>query len=255
MQGNHDPLISQDLFSRVQDRLNGKSVPHKKVNEDFPLRGFIRCAACDKPLTAGWVKGRTEKYPRYWCWTKGCGAVAISKELLETHFLILLSLSEPTTELLANLPTIAARSWEERKARIAADAKMLSNRLADQRTLNQQAITAKLKGTLSEEDFQVMKKSINEESARIENDINSLDSERSSIEDLMTQTQTQVIDFAESWKVADINGKHEIQFALYPRGLAYSHEKSFFEPANYSLLQAFLAALQSVGQLSQSYRI
>jgi|GEM_PF-2555987 len=124
---------------------------------------------------------------------------------------------EPTAQLLANIPELAARSWESRKSRMAADAKVLSNRLAEQTTLNQQAIVAKLKGTLEEADFQAMKKSIGEETARIENDIKALDSERSSMEDLMHQTQTQVIDFAESWRCASAIGKQEIQFALYPR--------------------------------------
>ena len=110
-------------------------------------------------------------------------------------------------------------------ARIAADAKVLSTRLAEQTTLNQQAIVTKLKGTLEEADFQVMKKSIGEETARIENDIKAIDSERSSMEDLMQQTQHQVIDCAESWCKASPNGKHEIQFALYPKGLTYSHRK------------------------------
>jgi len=50
---------------------------------------------------------------------------------------------EPTAQLLANIPELAARSWESRKSRIAADAKVLSNRLAEQTTLNQQAIVAK----------------------------------------------------------------------------------------------------------------
>src|SRR5262249_28604760 len=70
--GTHAPLISEELFQTVQARINGKSASHKSVNEDFPLRGFIKCAGCGKPLTAGWAKGRTEKYPRYWCWQKGC---------------------------------------------------------------------------------------------------------------------------------------------------------------------------------------
>jgi hypothetical protein len=69
--------------------------------------------------------------------------------------------------------------------------------------------------------------------ARIENDIKALDSERSSMEDLMHQTQTQVIDFAESWRCASANGKQEIQFALYPRGLTYSHEKSSLNRVTY----------------------
>src|SRR5437879_4425759 len=93
-------------------------------------------------------------------------------------------LLKPTAYLLSKIPELAARSWEDRKSRIAADAKVLSNRLAEQNTLNQKAIVAKLNGTLSEDDFQLMKKSVNEEKLRIESDIKTLDSERSSMEDL-----------------------------------------------------------------------
>ena len=249
VKGSHAPLISEELFQAVQSKLNGKSTPHKKLNEDFPLRGFIRCYKCNKPLTAGWAKGRNERYARYWCWTKGCGAVARSKEILENHFFILLTMLKPTAYLLSKIPELAARSWEDRKSRIAADAKVLSNRLAEQNTLNQKAIVAKLNGTLSEDDFQLMKKSVNEEKLRIESDIKTLDSERSSMEDLISQTQNQVIDFGESWRKASAHGKHEIQYALYPEGLKYSHEKSFFEPSNVSLFLAIKQALASLEQL------
>ena len=249
VRGGHAPLISEELFQTVQNKLNGKSTPHKKLNEDFPLRGFIRCHKCNRPLTAGWAKGRKERYARYWCWTKGCGEVAQSKEILENHFFILLTMSKPTAHLLSKIPELAARSWEDRKSRIAADAKVLSNRLTAQNTLNQRAIVAKLDGSLSEDDFQVMKKSVSEEIARIESDIKALDSERSSMEDLISQTQNRVIDFGESWRKANAHGKHEIQFALYPEGLTYSHERSFFEPSNISLLVALQKALASLEQL------
>ena len=56
VKGTHDPLISEDLFTVVQAKLEGGQ-PHQKEHEDFPLRGFLRCAGCDKALTAGWVRG------------------------------------------------------------------------------------------------------------------------------------------------------------------------------------------------------
>jgi DNA invertase Pin-like site-specific DNA recombinase len=89
----HEALISEQLFHDVQDRLNGKrSVPHKRESEEFPLRGFVRCASCGKPLTAGWSRDRSQKYARYWCWTKDCGAVGIRRDKLEHHFTELLYL-------------------------------------------------------------------------------------------------------------------------------------------------------------------
>jgi DNA invertase Pin-like site-specific DNA recombinase len=55
LRGNHDPLVSDELFQSVQDRLNGKARPHKRLNEDFPLRGIVRCAKCGANVTAGWA--------------------------------------------------------------------------------------------------------------------------------------------------------------------------------------------------------
>lgn len=48
--GRHEPLVSLNTFHAVQDRLNGGKVVarRKNVNEDFPLRGFVVCAAAQR---------------------------------------------------------------------------------------------------------------------------------------------------------------------------------------------------------------
>jgi hypothetical protein len=158
VRGTHEALISDATFERVQDRLNGKSSPHKALSEDFPVRGVGRCAECGKKLTAGWAKGRKERYARYWCWTKGSGAVGASRDTLEGQFVGLLVRMQPTAELLAQLPELAAREWETRKGRIAKEAEALSKRLTTQRTLTQKIVMAKLNGELSGDDFEVVKK-------------------------------------------------------------------------------------------------
>ena len=132
---------------------------------------------------------------------------------------------KPTAYLLSKIPELAARSWEDRKSRIAADAKVLSNRLAEQNTLNQKAIVAKLNGILSEDDFQLMKKSVNEQKLRIESDIKTLDSERSSMEDLISQTQNQVIDFGESWRKASDPRKARDSICPLPGGAEVQSRK------------------------------
>jgi site-specific DNA recombinase len=91
IKGLHEPLIAQELFDDVQNALDGKTsapVVHKKINEDFPLKGFVMCSACGKKLTAGFVKGRKEKYPRYWCWNPKCTVrVSASRDEIEGSFL------------------------------------------------------------------------------------------------------------------------------------------------------------------------
>ena len=62
--GRHEPLISCETFLRIQEKLKvGAYAPARKnLHVDFPLRGAVNCV-CDKPLTAGWTKGRTAYLP------------------------------------------------------------------------------------------------------------------------------------------------------------------------------------------------
>ncbi|MGB8582927.1 MAG: recombinase family protein [Candidatus Sulfotelmatobacter sp.] len=133
VKGLHQPLVSQTLFDDVQDALAGKTstpVVHKKVNSEFPLKGFVMCSGCGKKLTAGFVKGRTEKYPRYWCWNPKCVVrVSASREELENAFVGILSMMEPTQELLNRLPEIAKTYWAHRLDRITTERRALSSRL------------------------------------------------------------------------------------------------------------------------------
>jgi DNA invertase Pin-like site-specific DNA recombinase len=246
VKGLHEALISESLFTSVQERLSGHA-PHQMEHDDFPLRGFIRCAKCGKNLTAGWVGGRSKKYARYWCWTKGCGDVAVRGEMLETKFSGLLGLIQPEAHLLAEIPTLAAHSWSDRKERIANDSRALMRRLDEQTTLNQKAIKAKLLGELSEADFHIMKESITQETAQIQEQITALDAEQSSMEDLMAQTEREVINFSRSWGEAGTARKREIQSALFPEGVAWDSKLGYFCPANPTLIQFLTDILESLG--------
>jgi hypothetical protein len=60
-------------------------------------------------------------------------------------------------------PVIAAREWETRKLRIAKDAEMLSKRRADQHTLDQKIVIARVKDQISADDFDTARNAISAE--------------------------------------------------------------------------------------------
>lgn len=184
VKGNFEALVSEDLFVTVQDVINGRRapVPHKKVSEDFPLRGFVRCARCERPLTAGWAQGRGKKYARYWCYNKACKRVGISREGLESHFVQLLGMMQPTAELLAKLPDIAKSNWEQRSQRIENEKRTLQNRLNENQSLNLKAIEARIKGELSVADLEKFKAANDKSISEIEEQLNSLKSEQFTME-------------------------------------------------------------------------
>jgi len=108
---------------------------------------------------------------------------------------------------------------------------VLSRRLAEQTTLNQKLIRAKLQGEISAEDFQTFKASITGETARINEQIIALDAERSTMQDLCQQAEVQTLNLVLAWERANANQRQELVRGLFPEGLHFSHEKKFFEPA------------------------
>jgi site-specific DNA recombinase len=74
VKGIHEPLIDENLFTRVQLVLNSRNRRQTKpatYASLFPLRGHLNCKICGNALTASSSMGRSRKYPYYHC-QKGC---------------------------------------------------------------------------------------------------------------------------------------------------------------------------------------
>lgn len=73
IKGIHVPIVTETLFSKVQDVISGRARNKKKVkiNPHFPLRGFLQCPCCGKMWTGSISKGRKEVYAYYHC-REGC---------------------------------------------------------------------------------------------------------------------------------------------------------------------------------------
>ena len=117
----HEPLISYETFLRIDERLNPRQpvAPNRPdLNEDFPLRGFVNCACCDRPMTAAWSRGsKGTRYAYYWCFTKGCALARknVRKAALVGDFERLLDSVRPTQELLFAAHAMLKVLWEQRE--------------------------------------------------------------------------------------------------------------------------------------------
>jgi hypothetical protein len=65
-----------------------------------------------------------------------------------------------------------------------------------------------------------------------------LESEHSTIRDLMESARVQVLNLAKTWQKAGENERRELQHSLFPDGLMWSHENDFFDPGNITLSRA-----------------
>ena len=81
-QGDHEPLVSMELFERTQVASKKDNKPLHKPEQTFPYTGLLRCAHCGCAITAERKKG---KYVYYHCtgFRGGCDKHSIREERLE----------------------------------------------------------------------------------------------------------------------------------------------------------------------------
>ena len=126
--GLHEGLISFETFERIQRRLKeGTRAPARPdLNVDFPLRGAITCACCEKPLTASWSRSKTgERHPYYLCFNRACPekGKSIRRDKLEVEFAALLGELTPAPSLFALVRALFKHGWDQRLAQARAFAK------------------------------------------------------------------------------------------------------------------------------------
>lgn len=115
-----EPLISTLTFDLIQDRLHSrnriKHKQYKKHDERFPLKGFIICPECGRPLTASMTKGG--KYPYYQCQNRKCPQkklANVSPQILHNEFENeILDKIAPDKNLIALTRAIAKKEYAER---------------------------------------------------------------------------------------------------------------------------------------------
>jgi hypothetical protein len=118
--GNFQPVVSDSVFRAVQALFAGKRLsitPRRRFNPEFPLRHFVTCGRCGRPLTGGKSKGRSALYLFYHCQNRRCPSqVRIRAEKLEALFLDLLKRLQPTTEYLSLYRKVVLDVWGSKQA-------------------------------------------------------------------------------------------------------------------------------------------
>jgi DNA invertase Pin-like site-specific DNA recombinase len=163
--GKHLPMVSQETFAAVQRVIaaRNRSLPHRGLRPEFPLRSFARCANCEGPVTGSFSRGRSRIYPYYHCTRRNCdqhGYYALD-EVHEEYAQFLAEVSpkrHALSHLREHIRGIAA-DWKAGRATIAekraADGKRVETEL-------QQLIRMKMADLITDEEFRAQRMILSE---------------------------------------------------------------------------------------------
>ncbi len=238
--GHHESIIDLETFEKIEDRLNGKiKVLSRKDNtKEFPLRGFVLCLECIKPMTASWTTGRNGKHPYYHCKTKGCplnGKTAKRKDV-EDRFEVILRSIKPKEKTLALTKEILLDVWDKRMADVDSLKKNHEKELDN--------VRAKIRNfldRLSKTENENLVKTYEKEIEKLSNEERMLENQVKVVRGTKPEFGTAldvVFDFLKNpylyWKRDDLKSKHLVLKLVFDDRIIYDRENGF-GTANLSL--------------------
>ena len=237
MKGKHDPIISFETYTRIQDKLHGraKAPARKDLNQDFVLRGFLLCDCCGQPMTSCWSKGAYGRYPYYLCHTPGCALYgkSIKRDKAEEDFAELLKKLTPANGTIDLMLQLIEEAKEARLGNFQAIAENLrrEKQLIEQKIeqLVDRIVAANSSIIISTYERQI--KQLEERRIVIDEKIKKC----GKVDENFGKVSRTFLKFLqkphEYWASADLMKKRTVLKATFARPLAYHRKEGYRTPA------------------------
>ncbi|MFN0007965.1 MAG: recombinase family protein [Planctomycetota bacterium] len=236
VKGDFEPIVSEDTFDRVQALLCGKrpeSRRHVLNNPQFPLRRFVYCAWCSKPLTASNSKGRSKPYPYYRCRNNDCdgdgdrsGIGNIPPDLLESQFLDVLRGLTPTGKVGGLFREVVRDVCNRRNSDEATNRRKLTARIGEVASKERQLTEAfATRGAIDKDAYADLLAQYRTESAVAREELRRFESEDLDLERALDLGERLLNDAARLWTELDSDRRGRLQRFLFPDGIPYDGER------------------------------
>jgi len=221
--GKYEPIISEELFNRVQAVMQNKKMPmlYKSKHPDFPLRRFIKNHDGFK-LTGAWSKGRTKKYAYYRFIRAG---LQWPKTELEASFLSFMDKYAFNEELLDKLKIEVINRFSNKSENKVKDMESLSlNKKAlkeKQNILLQKNINGIISDTLLKEQLSVL----DEEIWAIDKLLLQKEEKKIDTENIFEFISEFLLHPSATWQKISLDIKIKLQWFVFPEGVLFDGKK------------------------------
>jgi site-specific DNA recombinase len=249
--GIFEPLVTEELFQRVQDILDGKRISvtaHQRNNPDFPLRVFVSCGECGTPLTGAWSTGRKARYPYYRCRNAKCKAVNVRREKMDTEFAALIAKLAPERRYIRLFKEIVRQVWKQRQTDSEAILRVAKTKLDELRERKNRLVEFLLDARLDQQtyDEQVQRMTAEMEAAKAE--FAAADLECMDVEAVLNFAEKLVERPKQLWLESSLEQKQRLQTVFFPDGVTYTHEGFGTASSNsfFNVFQEFISQKASL---------
>lgn len=224
--GQHEAIISENLFYEVQEVLNGRSRvyrPKVVTVDEFPLRGYFLCPKCAKKLTASKCKGRSKYYYYYHC-ESSCKYRVNSETANEIfinnlkNYMPLPSIRKLYTSLILETYNSHTTIAKAEKGEILSQILNYEKRLSTAREL---LVTEKI----DSDDYQKMKIEYGQIINRLEVKLNDISDDKQSIEGLLDMGIERLLQLNYAYENTNLAEARDIIGLIYPENFTFRNNQ------------------------------
>ena len=232
VRGDWEPIVPEALFDRVQAILEAKrpqASSKSRDNPDFPLRGFVLCSACGRPLTGGFSKGRRGgRFPYYRCQS---GCFNIAKREIEGDFLKLMERLRPKPQTVQLFREVVLDLWQQRQAEATSARKRQERRLSKLKAKKEQLIEAYIyEKKIDDATYEDQLDKLNQAITLAEMETHDTRLDELDVEGVLGFAEHVVLNAGRRWTEAALEGRQRLQGVLFPDGVSYLKGEGYRTP-------------------------
>ena len=230
VKGSFEPIVSQQTFQRVQDVLQGRRktvTPRQRNRSDFPLRHFVLCGYCRKPLTGSPSKGKMGvKYNYYRCQNRACPAkpkINVRAEVMYDRFVQFLREQQPDSSYLRLFHKVVLDVWQSKQADAISLKRNFERQVDELNDRKRKLLEAMIyHQSISRAEYDQMRVPLDEELTTAEANLMQAQESEVSVEKVLAFAEDLLLNVGGVWERCSLDQKQRLQQVLFPAGIEYA---------------------------------
>ncbi len=230
VKGQHVPMITEEMFYRVQNIISGRYkcanlpiVPRRlQNNPDFPLRRIVKCGKCGTPMTGGWSSGRKNKHAYYFC-RKRCGEPSIKAYEMDYSTVEHLRAISPTEQCLNAFLAMMRTTYYKRVSDLKSRKERAEVDLSRLYEMRQALIQKNLSGVYSDEVFKEQNKLIEEQVASVRMTKDDELVNKYNIQSVVEFMRAKFSDLGKTYQESNVTQIKVLLGSIFPSGMVWGY--------------------------------
>lgn len=245
--GNHEQMVSKEVFLKVNGVLkeNAQGYRINEENEEIPLKRFMTCDHCGKPMRGYIVKKKNLYY--YKCNTKACNNNK-SANTLNNLFEKLLNIFkvDRAKDMVQPITKQAVATFNQLTAGDQDEYRNLQHQHTELLKKIDRLEERYVEEEISSELYNKYRDKYNVEKTEIESTLLKLSKQVSNLDETVGFAIKIAFELPLKWVSADYNTKKRIQFMLFPEGISYSKKTDECRTPRINMFFAYIAYIQQI---------